>query len=91
MNELGLFPSSPRELSRSVRPDHARLAGDIGDEAERYLPQLPPAKAARVRSSKAPTDAGAFAHSVLHPGAAVLAKGSQNGVFAEDSLKILLH
>ena len=30
-------------------------------------------------------------HSVLAPNAAILAKGSQNGVFAEEAVKVLLH
>ena len=30
-------------------------------------------------------------HSVLHPHATILAKGSQNAVFAEEAIKILLH
>jgi hypothetical protein len=37
-----------------------------------------------------PYDAGVYVANKLKPGAVVLAKGSQNGVFAEEALKPLL-
>jgi UDP-N-acetylmuramoyl-tripeptide--D-alanyl-D-alanine ligase len=63
----------------------------IGDEAERYLAPAAEKRGCQVRTFKSPYEAGAFAHSVLHPHAAVLAKGSQNGVYAEEAVKELLH
>ena len=43
-----------------------------------------------VRSFPDAISAGAFVHSKLERGAVVLAKGSQNGIFAEEALKIML-
>src|SRR6266550_427588 len=92
MNELGDFSKQAHEAVGEVcDPTMLDWLVTIGDEAERYLAPAAASKGCQVRSFKSPYDAGAFAHSVLHPGAAVLAKGSQNGVFAEESLKILLH
>ena len=49
------------------------------------------AKGCQVKSFDSPYLAGGFVHSILKPGAVVLAKGSQNGVFAEEAVKVLLH
>ena len=42
-----------------------------------------------MKSFKSAIDAGAFAHSVMETGAAVLAKGSQGGIYAEEAVKVL--
>ena len=44
----------------------------------------------QVRSFNDPLSAGTFASQVLKEGAAVLIKGSQNKVFAEEATKVLL-
>lgn len=63
----------------------------IGDEAKEYLAPAAADKGCQVKAFVDPYSAGSFVHSVLAPGAVVLVKGSQDGVFAEEALKILLH
>jgi UDP-N-acetylmuramoyl-tripeptide--D-alanyl-D-alanine ligase len=47
-------------------------------------------KGCTVEEFLSPYAAGEFVRSHLKDGAVVLAKGSQNGVFAEEALKLLL-
>jgi UDP-N-acetylmuramoyl-tripeptide--D-alanyl-D-alanine ligase len=92
MNELGDYSQKAHEQVGNIcDPTLLDWVITIGDEAERYLAPAAKRKGCQVRSFKSPYEAGAFAHSVLHPRAVVLAKGSQNGVFAEEAVKILLH
>lgn len=92
MNELGDYSKQAHEeVGKNCDPTLLDWVVTIGDNAEKYLMPAAASRGCQVRSFKSPYDAGAFVHSVLHPGAAVLAKGSQNGVFAEEALKILLH
>lgn len=63
----------------------------IGDDARKYLAPAAAKQGCQVRSFDNPYDAGSFAHSVLESHAAVLVKGSQNHIFTEEALKILLH
>lgn len=63
----------------------------IGEEAKEHLATAAAEKGCQVKAFIDPYSAGSFVHSVLKPGAVVLAKGSSDGVFAEEALKILLH
>jgi UDP-N-acetylmuramyl pentapeptide synthase len=92
MNELGDFsPQAHQSVGEACDPGLLDWVITIGDEAEKYLAPAAKKRGCQVRSFKSPYEAGAFAHGVLHRGAVVLAKGSQNGVFAEEALKELLH
>lgn len=92
MNELGDFSKEAHEqVGKLCDPTLLDWVITIGDDAQKYLAPAAESKGCQVRSFKSPYDAGSFAHSVLQPNAVVLAKGSQNGVFAEEALKILLH
>ena len=93
---------SMNELGAASEPEHARIGGlcdpsllawviTIGDDAAKWLAPAAKARGCQVRSFKSPYAAGAFAHSVTEPGAVVLVKGSQNGVYAEEAVKFLLH
>jgi hypothetical protein len=63
----------------------------IGEEAGRYLAPAAKANGCQVATFPGPIFAGTFANKVLKQGGVVLAKGSQNGVFAEEAVKLLLH
>lgn len=92
MNELG--ESSPREhetLGSLCDPSLLAWVVTIGDEAEKYLAPAAKARGCQVKSFATAIDAGAFVRSVLEEGSAVLVKGSQGGIFAEEAVKILLH
>ena len=92
MNEMGELSAQAHEQVGSMC-DSQKLAWvvTIGDQAKQFLAPAATKKGCQVRSFDNPYDAGGFVHSVLAQNAVVLAKGSQNGVFAEEALKILLH
>lgn len=92
MNELGDFSKEAHEqVGKACDGSMLEWVVTIGEEAEKYLAPAAASKGCQVRSFTSPYDAGAFVHSVLRPGAVVLAKGSQNRVFAEEAVKLLLH
>lgn len=92
MNELGdTSAQAHEEVGHLCQSDKLDWVITIGDEAERYLASAALSNGCQIKSFKSPYQAGGFAHSVLKPGAVILAKGSQNGVFAEEALKVLLH
>lgn len=92
MNELGeTSAEAHKQIGALCDPGLLSWVVTIGDQAEKFLAPAAKARGCQVRSFKSPYDAGAFVRKVLEPGAVILAKGSQNGVFAEEALKILLH
>jgi len=90
MNELGVVSASEHEKLGSLC-DASLLSWvvTVGDEAEKYLAPAARAKGCQVRSFKTALDAGAFVRSVTEPGAAILAKGSQGGIYLEEAVKEL--
>lgn len=90
MNELGDSSAAEHEaLGKMCDPSLLEWVITVGEEAEKYLAPAAKARGCQVKSFKTAVDAGAFAHKVLAPGAAVLAKGSQGGVYLEEAVKIL--
>lgn len=91
MNELGNFSAeSHRQVGEMCDPSYLDWVITIGDDAANYLAPAARLKGNNVKSFKNPILAGAFANKVLKDGGVVLAKGSQNGVFAEEAVKIIL-
>lgn len=91
MNELGADSAAAhQEVGNYCDPGKLELVVTIGKEAEEYLASAAAERGCQVKSFSSPYEAGVFVNEHLKPGAVVLAKGSQNGVFAEESLKILL-
>jgi len=92
MNELGnMSPQAHEKIGLSCNPGEIEWIVTIGDDAEKYLAPAALKQGCQVKSFKDPYRAGGFVHRVLRPGAVILAKGSQNGVFAEEAVKVLLH
>lgn len=90
MNELGVVSAAEHEkLGALCDPTILSWVITIGDEAEKYLAPAARARGCQVKSFKSALDAGAFARSVAEPGAIILAKGSQGGIYAEEAVKIL--
>jgi UDP-N-acetylmuramoyl-tripeptide--D-alanyl-D-alanine ligase len=92
MNELG--PESPRyHAAAGAEAAGLDMLVTVGDLANRYLGPaalkegLDPT---RYKPADSPYAAGEFLALILRPGDVLLAKGSQNGVFAEEALKPLL-
>jgi UDP-N-acetylmuramoyl-tripeptide--D-alanyl-D-alanine ligase len=92
MNELG--SDSPRYHEEAgAAAAGVDLLVTVGELANKYLG--PAAVKAgldptRWQPADSPVAAGNYLKTILDPGDVVLAKGSQNGVFAEEALKLLL-
>ncbi len=92
MNELGATSAASHEaVGKLCDPTKLEWVVTIGDEAGKHLAPAAEKQGCQVRSFKTPYQAGGFVHGVLREGAVVLVKGSQNGVFAEEAVKELLH
>jgi len=91
MNELGETSKIAHEqLGNACDPSKIDLVITIGKDANSYLAASAEAKGCKVIRANSPIEAGNAAAENLKPGAVVLAKGSQNGVFAEEAIKPLL-
>jgi UDP-N-acetylmuramoyl-tripeptide--D-alanyl-D-alanine ligase len=91
MNELGAIAAEEHaKLGKMFHPDTVDWVITVGEDANKYLATAAHANGCQVKSFLSSVDAGAFAHSVLKPGALVLAKGSQGNIFVEEAVKVLL-
>lgn len=91
MNELGATSAVSHEaIGRMCDPDKLAWVVTIGADAQQYLAPAAVKQGCQVRSFASPFQAGGFVNSVLEEGAVVLAKGSQNGVFAEEAVKVII-
>lgn len=91
MNEMGEgSPALHKEIGAYCDPAKLDLVVAVGREATDYLAPAALARGCLVKTFLNPYEAGEFVKSQLKSGAVVLAKGSQNGVFAEEALKQLL-
>lgn len=93
MNELGDYSAEAhREAGAYCNSKKLDLIVTIGADAKKWLAPVAREKGCEVRTFMSPYDAGRFVSGKLKKGAVVLAKGSQNGVFAEEAIKpLLLH
>jgi UDP-N-acetylmuramoyl-tripeptide--D-alanyl-D-alanine ligase len=91
MNELGdSSEAEHRAIGEYCDPEKLSLVVTIGSEAKKCIASAAQDKGCTVKSFLSPYDAGKFVAEKLHKDTVVLAKGSQNGVFAEEALKQLL-
>lgn len=91
MNQLGaIAPGAHTEIGELCDPAQLDLVVTIGPDANAYLAQAAAAKGCVVQSFDTPYEAGAYLQSQVRQGAAILAKGSQDKVFAEEAIKLLL-
>jgi UDP-N-acetylmuramoyl-tripeptide--D-alanyl-D-alanine ligase len=92
MNELGV-KSPEYHAASGAEAASLDLLVTVGEMANRYLGPaalregLDPT---RYKPADSPYAAGEYLALILRPGDVLLAKGSQNGVFAEEALKLLL-
>jgi len=90
MNELGELSAAEHEkLGNLCDPNLLAWVVTVGEQAEKYLAPAAKLRGCQVRSFKNAIDAGSFVHSVIEEGAAILVKGSQGGIYAEEAVKIL--
>lgn len=91
MNELGDYSKQAhQEIGDLCDPKQLELVMTIGPDANKYLAPAASAKGCKVHSFYSPYDAGDFLKPIIKKGAVVLVKGSQNKVFAEETIKSLL-
>lgn len=91
MNELGDYAHAAHtEVGEYCDPAKLTMVVTVGEQAERWLAPAAKRKGCKVHSFKHPVDAGKFVAEHVKKGAVILAKGSQNGVFAEEAVKQLL-
>ncbi|MFA5003807.1 MAG: Mur ligase family protein [Candidatus Saccharimonadales bacterium] len=91
MNELGDYSQEAhQEIGDYCDAKKLDLVVTIGTDANKYLAPAAKKQGCVVKTFTSPYEAGEFVASKLQSGAIVLAKGSQNGVFAEEALKPLL-
>lgn len=92
MNELGESTEIEHvALAKLCDPTQLDYVVTVGDVAEKYLAPAAMANRCQVASFKSSIEAAGFVHKILEPGAAVLFKGSQGGIFLEEGIKVLLH
>ena len=90
MNELGEMSAEEHEkLGKLCDPNMLSWVVTIGEQAEKYLAPAAKQRGCQVRSFKKAIDAGAFVHSVMEDDAAILVKGSQGGIYAEEAVKVI--
>lgn len=92
MNELGNFAGEMHAaVGAQCDPEFLDAVITIGETAQNYLAPAAAKNGCFVRSFSDPISAAAQVNKLLQENAAILIKGSQNGVFAEEATKILLH
>ncbi len=92
MNELGETSLIEHQtLGRMCDPNQLAWVVTVGNEAEKYLAPAARQQGCQVKSFKHALEAGAFVHSVLEKGGAVLFKGSQGNIYLEEAAKVILH
>jgi UDP-N-acetylmuramoyl-tripeptide--D-alanyl-D-alanine ligase len=91
MNELGdTSEAAHKAVGTLCDPSELDWVVTVGEDANKYLAPAAQAHGCRVKTFTTPYEAGAFVRSELKPGTVVLAKGSQNHVYIEEAVKLLL-
>lgn len=91
MNELGDYSrQAHEEVGKYCDPKQIELVITIGPDANTYLAKAAEARGCRVERFDSPYKAGEFIKPLVKKSAIILVKGSQNKVFAEETVKILL-
>jgi UDP-N-acetylmuramyl pentapeptide synthase len=91
MNELGDYSRiAHQEAGEYCDPKKLDVVITIGKDAKKWLAPAARERGCKVHTFDSPYDAGSYVSGKLEKGAVVLAKGSQNGVFAEEAIKPLL-
>ena len=91
MNELGKYSKEAHEeIGIHCESSKLDLVVTIGPDANQYLAPIAKNRGCRVVTFDSPYKAGEYLKPLIEPGSVILAKGSQNGVFAEETVKMLL-
>lgn len=91
MNELGNYSQAAHEeIGSYCDPKKLDLVITLGPDANKYLAPAAEAKGCKVQQFDDPYSVGEYLKSIIKNGALILVKGSQNRVFAEEAVKLLL-
>jgi UDP-N-acetylmuramoyl-tripeptide--D-alanyl-D-alanine ligase len=91
MNELGeQSPQYHRQIGEYCDPRKLDLVVTLGQDANSYLAESAEKRGCMVIRTDSPIEAAEVIEKYCHPGTLILAKGSQNGVYAEEAVKYLL-
>jgi UDP-N-acetylmuramoyl-tripeptide--D-alanyl-D-alanine ligase len=91
MNELGKSSAEAHQsLGDYCDPKKLDLVVTLGTDANKYTLDAAKAKGCNVLPAKTPYEAAEIIKQNIQPGSIILFKGSQNGVFAEEAVKLLL-
>jgi UDP-N-acetylmuramyl pentapeptide synthase len=91
MNELGdMSADAHKELGAYCNPKKLDLVVTLGKDANEHTAAAAEDAGCKVVRVTTPYDAIAAIRPLLNENAVLLAKGSQNGVFAEEAVKLLL-
>lgn len=91
MNELGAYSETAHtEAGAYCSPKELDMVVTIGKDANRFLAAAAEKRGCVVKRFENPYDAGLFIKDFIKPNAVILAKGSQNGVYAEEAVKHFL-
>lgn len=91
MNELGsMSKDAHAEIGNLCDPSKLELVLTLGPDANNYLAPAAEAKGCQVVKFDSPYALGEYLAPKIQPNTVILAKGSQNKVFAEEAVKMLL-
>ncbi len=91
MNQLGAMSAQAhKEIGELCDPTQLDLVVTIGSDANTYLASAAKAKGCIVKRFKTPYEAGEYVKTKIKRGAVLLAKGSQDKVYTEEAIKVLL-
>lgn len=91
MNELGKFSEEMhRQVGHACEPGKLDLIVTLGEHANKYLAEQAEKAGCKVERTVSPYQAAEVIEEAIKKDSVILAKGSQNGVFAEEAVKKLL-
>ena len=91
MNELGTYAKQAhKEIGTYCDPAEVDLVITLGADANQYLAAAARERGCRVITCSNPYEAGSYLKRHIQDRSAILVKGSQNGVFAEEAVKMIL-
>jgi len=92
MNEMGAFAQTAHQtVGAYCDPEKLDLVIGIGPDAEKYLLPVAKEKGNTVLAFTSPYEIGDYLQTHIQASGAVLVKGSQNDVFLEEAVKLVLH
>ncbi len=92
MNEMGIESKKLHEdVGELMDGNHIDWLVTVGELTRKYTAPIAKERGVNVMSFESALSAGAFAKSKIEKGAVVLVKGSQNKIYTEEALKLMLH